>query len=78
MTKHIGFYRFLASDLGFPLSRVIRWHQRDSVPAKYWPRLIEVAERRFDVIITARQLMLAAADECAPVSEAADRSTEAA
>jgi hypothetical protein len=57
--RKVGFFPFLAEDLGFPLSRVVRWHQRDSVPAKYWPRLIEVVERRFDIIVSARQLMLA-------------------
>ena len=66
-------YSLIARDLAVPRARVARWHERDSVPAKYWPRLIDLAEQRFGVVITPRQMMLAAAEEAAR-----DKSVEAA
>lgn len=65
------FHAALAADLGLPSQNVARWYYRDSVPPKYWPRLLDLAEQRFNVIITPRQMMLAAAGQQAQPSDKA-------
>lgn len=58
-----GFYALLAEDMQLPRSRVRMWYERDSVPPKYWPRLIALARKRFRVSVTPTELMNAAAAE---------------
>lgn len=59
--------------------RVRQWRDRDSIPPKYWPRLIDVVEARFGILITARQLMLAAARKAEmPVQDEPHSGAEAA
>jgi hypothetical protein len=37
----------VAQELGIPSpATVIKWRQRQSIPSKYWPRLIALAERQ--------------------------------
>lgn len=59
--KSRRFYAALASDLGLPAQNVARWYYRNSVPPKYWSRILDLAEQRFKVVITPRQMMEAAA-----------------
>lgn len=35
-----------ASDLSIPYERVAQWAKRDSVPAEYWPALVNAARTR--------------------------------
>lgn len=65
----------LAIDMNVPKCRARQWRVRGSVHPRYWPRLIELVEQRFGIVITPRQLMLAAAGEAGTDSE---RTSEAA
>lgn len=35
-----------AQDLGMPYERVAQWAKRDSIPAEYWPEVINAAAAR--------------------------------
>jgi len=35
----------VATALGVPLSTVIKWRQRDNIPARYWLQLVALFER---------------------------------
>lgn len=51
----------LARDMGVSKPCARKWRERGRpLQPQYWPRLIDVAEQRFQVIITPRQLMVAA------------------
>lgn len=52
------------ADMGVPYERAKKWRARGrAIPPRYWPRLIDMAEQRFQLVLTPRQLMLAAALE---------------
>jgi hypothetical protein len=52
-----------AADMDVPYERAKKWRARNrAIPPKYWPRFIEMAEHRFGIVVTPRQLMLAAAE----------------
>lgn len=52
------------ADMGVPYERAKKWRARGrAIPPRYWPRLIDMAEQRFQLVLTPRQLMLAAAAE---------------
>jgi hypothetical protein len=42
---------------------VVKWYYRNSIPPRYWPQLIDLVDRRFDLVITPRQLMMIAANQ---------------
>ena len=54
-------FKAIAADTGFPRRRIQQWHRRNNIRPEYWPHLIEVVEQRFGIVLTPRQLMLAAA-----------------
>lgn len=56
-----GFLQRCSTDLGFPKSRVRQWRDRDSIPPRYWPRVIAVVREVHGVSITEAQLTAAAA-----------------
>lgn len=52
----LGGYRFIASALGVSAVAAWRWQER-GIPAKHWPRLIEMAAERGVAEITPETLM---------------------
>jgi hypothetical protein len=59
----------LVADLGLPpsaRSRVRRWRERNSVRPQYWQPLIDMADKRFGLVLTPRHLMLAACGQHRP------------
>jgi hypothetical protein len=47
----------LARDMQVPANRARQWIRRGWLAPWYWPRLIDVLERRFEQVITYRQLV---------------------
>lgn len=48
----------MAADFGLASYEVTRqWQMRKFVPVWYWPRLIDVLERRFGLMVSYRQLV---------------------
>lgn len=61
------------ADMNVPYERAKKWRARGrAIPPKYWPRLIDMAEQRFGLVLTPRQLMLAAGAEIDEQSQSAD------
>jgi hypothetical protein len=56
----------LARDMGVGRPRARQWLRRNFLPVWYWPRLVDVAEQKFDRVITYRQLVEAAATQRGP------------
>lgn len=52
----LGGYRIIASDLGLSPVAVWRWQQR-GIPAKHWPRVIEMARANGVDAVTSESLM---------------------
>lgn len=46
----------LAADLKVPYERAAQWRKRNSIPARHWARLIEVAQERGFRCVTAERL----------------------
>jgi hypothetical protein len=61
--------RAFARDAGCSPMLVRQWRHRDSVPAQYWPRIVEGAARRGIVLVDLRLLAQLAARRCVPVAE---------
>ena len=62
--------RAFARDAGCSLTLVRQWRHRDSVPAQYWPRIVDGAARRGIVLVDLKLLAQLAARRHAPVGEA--------
>ena len=62
--------RAFARDAGCSSTLVRQWRHRDSVPAQYWPRIVEGAARRGIVLVDLRVLAQLAAKRRIPVAEA--------
>jgi hypothetical protein len=62
--------RAFARDAGCSPTLVRQWRHRDSVPAQYWPRIVEGASRRGIAPVDLRLLAQLAAKRRAPVAEA--------
>ena len=62
--------RAFARDAGCSPTLVRQWRHRDSVPARYWPRIVEGASRRGIVPVDLRLLAQLAAKRRIPVAEA--------
>ncbi len=62
--------RAFARDAGCSPTLVRQWRHRDSVPAQYWPRIVEGAARRGIVLVDLKLLAQLAARRRAPVEEA--------
>jgi hypothetical protein len=62
--------RAFARDAGCSPTLVRQWRHRNSVPAQYWPRIVEGAARRGIVLVDLSVLAQLAATRHAPVAEA--------
>jgi hypothetical protein len=62
--------RAFARDAGCSPTLVRQWRHRDSVPAQYWPRIVEGAARRGIVLVDLRLLAQLAARRRAPEARA--------
>ena len=62
--------RAFARDAGCSPTLVQQWRHRDSVPAHYWPRIVEGAARRGIVLVDLRLLAQLAVKRRIPVVEA--------
>jgi hypothetical protein len=62
--------RAFARDAGCSPTLVRQWRHRDSVPAQYWPRVVEGAARRGIVSVDLRLLAQLAAKRRATAAEA--------
>jgi len=62
--------RAFARDAGCSPTLVRQWRHRNSVPARYWPRIVEGAARRGIVLVELGLLAQLAARRHAPVAEA--------
>jgi hypothetical protein len=62
--------RAFARDAGCSTTLVRQWRHRDSVPAHYWPQIVEGAARRGIVLVDLRLLAQLAARRRGPVAEA--------
>jgi len=62
--------RAFARDAGCSPTLVRQWRHRDSVPAQYWPQIVEGASRRGIALVDLRLLAQLAAKRRAPVAEA--------
>ena len=60
--------RAFARDAGCSPTLVRQWRHRDSVPAKYWPRIVEGAARRGIVLVDLTLLARLAARRRAPIA----------
>ncbi len=48
----------IAEDFGLSSFEVARvWYERKFVPVWYWPRLIDLLEQRFGIVVSCRQLV---------------------
>jgi hypothetical protein len=62
--------RAFARDAGCSPTLVRQWRHRDSVPAQYWPRIVEGAARRGIALVDLKLLAQLAARRRTPVGEA--------
>jgi hypothetical protein len=62
--------RAFARDAGCSPTLVRQWRHRDSVPAQYWPQIVEGAARRGIAPVDLRLLAQLAARRRVPVAEA--------
>ncbi len=62
--------RAFARDAGCSPALVRQWRHRDSVPAQYWPRIVEGAARRGIVLVDFKLLAQLAGRRGAPGVEA--------
>ena len=62
--------RAFARDAGCSPTLVRQWRHRDSVPAQYWPQIVEGAARRGIAPVDLRLLAQLAAKRRVPVAEA--------
>jgi hypothetical protein len=53
----LGGFEAVAFKLRLPPTTVLSWHQRDSIPARRWMKLIELAEQK-GVKLKAEDLLL--------------------
>lgn len=60
--------RAFARDAGCSPTLVRQWRHRDSVPAHYWPRIVEGAARRGIVLVDLRLLAQLAVRRRVPVA----------
>jgi hypothetical protein len=61
--------RAFARDAGCSPTLVRQWRHRDSVPAHYWPRIVEGAARRGIALVDLKLLAQLAAKRRATVAE---------
>lgn len=49
----------MAEDMGVGATVVNQWRRRERIPVEHWPRLITILERKFQMLVSERQLVQA-------------------